>query len=107
MSYIEWARQDFIIGVIKSKMERVNLIALVAAEHTLCLWLRGAVFKFTRHMWKATIDENAEIIVNEDRMNRTRKDSCMAEDIAMALIPYLPKFVEVIWLIKSNSLYLR
>ena len=51
--------------------------------------------------------KNAEIIVNKDRMNRMRKDSCIAEDIAMALIPYLPEFVEVTWLIKYNSLYLE
>jgi hypothetical protein len=51
--------------------------------------------------------KNAEIIVNEDRMNKMRKDSCIAEDIAMALIPYLHGFVEVTWLIKSSSLYLE
>ena len=50
--------------------------------------------------------KNAEIIVNKDRMNKMRKDSCIAEDIATTLIPYLPGFVEVTWLIKSSSLYL-
>jgi hypothetical protein len=52
-----WARPDFIIGVSKSKMECVNPIAMITAKHSLCLWLRRSVFKFTRHMWKATIDE--------------------------------------------------
>ena len=51
--------------------------------------------------------KNAEIMVNEDRTSKMRKDSRIAEDIAMALIPYLPEFVEVTWLIKYNSLYLE
>ena len=53
----KWARPDFIIGVSKSKMECVNPIAMITAKHSLCLWLRSSVFKLTRHMWKATIDE--------------------------------------------------
>jgi hypothetical protein len=39
--------------------------------------------------------KNAEIMVNKDRMNKMNKDSRIAEDIAMALIPYLPGFAEV------------
>ena len=53
----KWARPDFIIGVIKSKMECVNPIAIVTAKHPLYLRFLGFIFKFTRHVWKTAIDE--------------------------------------------------
>ena len=51
--------------------------------------------------------KNDEIIMNKDRMNRMKKDSCMADDMAVISIPYLPRFVEVTWFVKSNALYLK
>jgi hypothetical protein len=79
--------------------------ALVTAEHSVygCLVLSlNSREMCGRRPWI----KNAEIIVNKDRMNSMRKDSRMAKDIAMALIPYSPTFLEVTWLTKSNSLYL-